>query len=106
MPQILRGVECLERCRRGLTSLRADLAQYAAIVEKSTAQTRAAVARRLRDWQQVPELAGVRDDALARLPEAAQQAWQKSWTDVEALRQQAAKPSNPQSGNDDRPGST
>jgi serine/threonine-protein kinase len=91
--------------RQALTWLRADLARYAAIVEKGPAQARAAVARRLHRWQQDPDLAGVRGGALLKLPEAEQQAWQKFWTEVEALCQQAAKPSNPRSGSEDRPGS-
>jgi hypothetical protein len=36
-------------------------------------------------------IAGVRGDALAKLPEAERQEWQKLWDDVEALRKRAAE---------------
>jgi hypothetical protein len=40
----------------------------------------------LRQWQQDPALAGVRESsALSTLPEVERDAWQKLWADVEAL---------------------
>jgi hypothetical protein len=41
--------------------------------------------------QHDPDFAGVRGDALAELPEAERQEWQKLWDDVEALRKRAAE---------------
>jgi serine/threonine-protein kinase len=83
--------------QRALDWLRADLALYAAIVEKGPAQGRAAVQQRLAHWQQDSDFAGVRGDALSKLPEAERPPWQKLWAEVEALRQRAAKALEPPS---------
>ena len=40
--------------------------------------------QRLREWQQDADFAGVRGEALAKLPEAERKAWQQLWADVEA----------------------
>ncbi len=41
----------------------------------------------LRHWQEDSDLAGVRGEALAKLPEAERKAWQQLWTDLDqALR--------------------
>jgi hypothetical protein len=41
-------------------------------------------------WETDPDLSSVRDPAaLAKLPEAERQKWQKLWQDVEDLRNQA-----------------
>jgi hypothetical protein len=45
----------------------------------------------MRHRQQDPDLAGVRGDALPKLPEAERQEWQKLWDDVEAQRKRAAE---------------
>jgi hypothetical protein len=37
-------------------------------------------------WEHDPDLAGVRGEALARLPEPERAAWQKLWADVAARR--------------------
>jgi serine/threonine protein kinase/Flp pilus assembly protein TadD len=63
--------------------LRADLTALGQLVEKGPEKTRAAVQRALRHWQQDTDFAGVRGDALAKLPEAERQAWQQLWADVE-----------------------
>jgi hypothetical protein len=34
-------------------------------------------------WQQEADFAGVRGDALAKLPEGERQAWQQLWADIE-----------------------
>jgi serine/threonine protein kinase/tetratricopeptide (TPR) repeat protein len=76
-----------ERARlreQALTWLRADLAAYAAIVDKGPAQALAKVEKRLRHWQQDSDFAGVRGPgAVAGLPQAERQAWRDLWTDVE-----------------------
>ena len=47
----------------------------------------ARVQKDLQDWQDEPDLTGVRDnEELARLPADEQEVWQKFWTNVEALR--------------------
>jgi tetratricopeptide (TPR) repeat protein len=94
--------------RQALDWLRADLAQYAAIVDKGPAQARAGVQQRLEHWQQDTDFAGMRGAALAKLPEAERPQWQKLWADVEALRLRAAKPqastTSTQPGAPERPG--
>jgi eukaryotic-like serine/threonine-protein kinase len=84
-----------ERARlrqQALTWLRADLAQYAPMVAKGPAHVSAAVYERLQHWQQDIDFAGVRGAALAKLPEAERQRWQKLWAEVEALRQRVQYP--------------
>jgi tetratricopeptide (TPR) repeat protein len=66
--------------------LRADLAAWASELAKNTPATRAAVQEKMRHWQADADLAGVRGpEALARLPEAERQAWQKLWNDVAGM---------------------
>src|SRR5262249_34876531 len=66
-----------------LAWLRADLALWAKLLENAQPETRAAVEKTLRHWQNDPDLAGVREkDAVAKLPDAEQQAWQQLWADV------------------------
>jgi hypothetical protein len=77
--------------RQALTWLRADLAQHASTVEKGAPEARANVQRKLQHWQDDTDFAGVRGEALAKLPEAERQTWQQLWDEVEALRQRAAK---------------
>ena len=63
----------------------ADLEAWRRLREKGPdeAASRAAVARTLQHWLVDPDFAGVRGpEALARLPEAERQAWQKLWDDV------------------------
>jgi hypothetical protein len=50
---------------------------------KEPDQARPRVQRALRMWQQDADFAGVRGDALARLPEAERQTWHQLWADVE-----------------------
>ncbi len=46
----------------------------------------------LTHWREDDDLAGVRDaDALAKLPDAERQEWQKLWQEVEALCKQPAQ---------------
>jgi hypothetical protein len=82
--------------RQALTWLRADLAQYAQRVEKGPAQVRAAVQQRLVHWQQDPDFAGVRGDALAKLPAAERQVWQQLWADVADKLAEAQKQTTPE----------
>jgi serine/threonine protein kinase/Flp pilus assembly protein TadD len=82
--------------RQSLTWLRADLKQYAQILEKAPAQVRAAVQQRLVHWQQDTDFAGVRGDALAKLPAAERQAWQQLWADVADMLAAAQKQTTPQ----------
>jgi serine/threonine-protein kinase len=75
-----------ERARlrqQALTWLRADLTAWCQRMGSDPDKARATVLRTLRLWQQVPDLAGVRGDALTQLPEAERQMWQPLWADVE-----------------------
>jgi serine/threonine-protein kinase len=72
--------------QQALDWLHADLARWAKQRENAQPETRAAVEKTLRHWQTDPDLAGVRDpEAVAKLPDAERQAWQKLWADVNAL---------------------
>ena len=76
--------------QQALDWLGADLAQWAKELDPSTPQARTAVQRTLTHWQIDPDLVSVRGpEALAQLPEAARPAWQKLWTDVDALLDKA-----------------
>jgi serine/threonine protein kinase/tetratricopeptide (TPR) repeat protein len=69
--------------RQALNWLRADLAIWKELLAKQPDKARARVQQTLRHWQQDADLAGVRGDALAKLPEAERQTWQQLWADVE-----------------------
>jgi eukaryotic-like serine/threonine-protein kinase len=80
------GLDETERARlrrQALDWLRADLAAWGHLLDKEPDQARPRVQHALRMWQQDADFAGVRGDALARLPEAERQAWQQLWADVE-----------------------
>jgi Tfp pilus assembly protein PilF len=78
---------------QALAWLRADLAAWASRLKYDPELAPAGVRQTMQHWQKDTDLAGVRDaDALAKLPEAERQQWQKLWDDVEALRQRAAAP--------------
>jgi hypothetical protein len=73
--------------------LRADLALRSKQLETNTPKVRAEVRQQLQHWQHDPDLAGLRDaEALAQLPEAERQAWQKLWADVDAVLKRAQEP--------------
>jgi hypothetical protein len=76
--------------RQALAWLRADLALYAKMAKSDNPRARAAVRQRLEHWRQDADLAPVRDKAaLAKLPEAEREDWQKLWADVAALLKRA-----------------
>jgi serine/threonine protein kinase/Flp pilus assembly protein TadD len=68
--------------RQALAWLRADLEQYARIFEKGPPKALPAIEQRLQHWQQNTDLAGVRGEALSKLPQADRERWHKLWTDV------------------------
>jgi serine/threonine-protein kinase len=78
--------------QQALDWLQADLAAWTNLAEKGPPQARMAVQQKLRHWQQDSDLAGVRGDALARLPAAERDAWRKLWADVDALLKRAGSP--------------
>jgi serine/threonine protein kinase/Flp pilus assembly protein TadD len=68
--------------RQALDWLRADLKAWRQVLDRHPDKAGAAVVQQLRHWQQDADFAGVRGAALARLPEAERQQWQKLWADV------------------------
>ena len=85
----LDGVERARLRRQALAWVRADLTAWGQLLDKQPEPARAAVQRKLRHWQQDADFAGVRGDALAKLPEAERQPWQQLWVDVEQTLRKA-----------------
>jgi tetratricopeptide (TPR) repeat protein len=82
--------------RQARTWLWADLTEHARRVTQGWASAAATARQRLRHWQQDAAFAGVRSDALAKLPEDEQAAWRKLWAAVEAALGNALGPSVPE----------
>ncbi len=81
--------------RQALDWLRADLAAWCRLLEKEPEKFSPVVAKTMQQWLQNKDFAGVRGaEALAKLPEAERQKWQKLWTEVEKVPQKATKPAN------------
>jgi hypothetical protein len=75
--------------RQARVWLRADLEARRQLLEKEPAKA-LTVARDMRYWLRDSSLSRVREpEALARLPEAERQAWQKLWADVADTRARA-----------------
>ena len=92
-----------ERARlrhQALDWLRADLTGYRRWLDKGPDNVRLAIGERMQHWQQDKDFAGVRGPAaLAKLPEAERQDWEKLWADVADLLGRAAdKPPQPRDG--------
>jgi tetratricopeptide (TPR) repeat protein len=78
--------------RQALDWLRADLAAWRGQLNKAPDRAQPAVAKTLAHWQQDADFAGVRGaKALAGLPEAERQEWEKLWLEVIALRRRAGQ---------------
>jgi serine/threonine protein kinase/tetratricopeptide (TPR) repeat protein len=75
--------------RQALDWLRADLAAWGQLLDKEPDKTRTTIQQTLRHWQQDADFAGVRGDALAKLPEAERHTWQQLWADVEKTLRKA-----------------
>jgi len=79
--------------RQALEWLRADLAVYRRDLGKQPDKVGPAIRDRMQRWQQDTDFAGVRGpEALAKLPEAERQEWQKLWAEVAELLARAQKP--------------
>jgi tetratricopeptide (TPR) repeat protein len=73
--------------QQALGWLRADLKAYRQVLDKSSGKAKPAIAQLMQHWLKDTDFAGVRgSDALAKLPEAERQQWQKLWQEVESLR--------------------
>jgi hypothetical protein len=94
--------EAVHLRRLSLDWLRSELDSWRATLDKQPDKARPAVAQKMRHWLRDPDFSGVRGaDALAKLPEAERQQWQKLWDDVaETLRRAADRP--PQSKEGDK----
>jgi tetratricopeptide (TPR) repeat protein len=69
--------------RQSLDWLRADLEAWGRLLAKEPDKARPVAAGALQHWLEDPDFAGVRGpEALAKLPEAERQPWQKLWADV------------------------
>jgi serine/threonine protein kinase/tetratricopeptide (TPR) repeat protein len=78
-------LDAKERARlrgQALAWLRADLALRAKQVASGRPKEREAGQAGLHSWRRDRHLAGVRDDALDKLPAAEREAWRKFWADV------------------------
>jgi serine/threonine-protein kinase len=89
-----------ERARlrgQALEWLRADLAAYRRLLDQEPDKAGPLVRERMRHWQQDNDCAGVRGpEALAKLPEAERQDWQKLWADVADVLARAAGKAGPE----------
>jgi hypothetical protein len=66
--------------------LKADLAHWTKDAESKKPEAKALASKTTQHWKTDPDLAGIRDDAaLAKLPEAEQQACRALWADFDAL---------------------
>jgi serine/threonine protein kinase/tetratricopeptide (TPR) repeat protein len=84
-----------ERARlrqQALDWLRADLVLRAKQAASGQPKERDAGQAALLNWQRDPYLAGVRGDALARLPEADRDAWRQLWAEVADTVARAQRP--------------
>jgi serine/threonine-protein kinase len=82
--------------RQALDWLKADLVLRAQQVQSHQPTDRAEVRQKLQHWKVDPDLAGVRGDALAKLPEAERAPWKKLWDDVDALLATVSAPGTKQ----------
>ena len=71
--------------------LRADLEAWCGLLDRDRDKARSGhLPQRMQHWLRDPDFNGVRNpDALAKLPEAERQAWQKLWDDVQRLLDRA-----------------
>jgi TPR repeat len=76
--------------QKALQWLQAELSDWEKLA-KNSPKSRPNLLAILQRWQQDPDLAGVRREALMQLPEDERAAWQKLWRAVAALQQQLEK---------------
>jgi hypothetical protein len=82
--------------RWALDWLRADLTAYAKLASQNNPAVKQVIQQRLVYWQRDPDLASVREpQALDRLPDNENAAWQALWRDVDELLSRVAKKDEP-----------
>ncbi len=92
----LDGRERARLRRQALDWLRAHLEAWTRVLQKHPDKGRAAVTKHFQEWLADPDLGGVRGPAaLAKLPEAERQPWQKLWEDVAATLARAQRTTTP-----------
>jgi tetratricopeptide (TPR) repeat protein len=80
-----------------LNWLRADLEAKGLLLETDAKNAGPTLRRQMRYWLEDPYLAGVRrPEALANLPEAERQQWEKLWKDVDDMLERAQEKAAPQ----------
>ncbi len=78
---------------QALAWLQFELATWTQLVESANDKQRNAIAQTLAHWQQDPDLASLRGDAIDSLPESERPAWKQLWSDVAALLARAGEAS-------------
>src|SRR5262249_8666100 len=78
--------------RQALQWLRQDLAWSGKALEGGKAQSRALVRSKMQYWRSDGDLAGVRGDALDRIPAEERKEWERFWAEVDALIRRASEP--------------
>jgi hypothetical protein len=78
--------------RQALEWLRLDLAWWGRALDAGKGQARAQVRARIQHWRSDGDLAGVRGDALARIPAEERKEWERFWAEVDALIRRASEP--------------
>ncbi len=72
--------------RQALDWLKAELANWARVLDSGPPNLRAMIAPTLDHWKKDADLAGIRDETeLARLPEAECREWRSFWVEVDAM---------------------
>jgi tetratricopeptide (TPR) repeat protein len=77
--------------QQALAWLRTDLTTWGQRLDKEPDKARADVLVKMKHWQHDSDFAGVRGDAVDKLPESERPPWRKPWEDVETLRGRAAE---------------
>jgi hypothetical protein len=85
------GAERARLRKQALDWLNADLARCKQFLARQSDKVRAAVRQLLLHWRDDADLAGVRGDAIEKLPEAERPAWRQLWADVEQTLKQAGR---------------
>jgi len=82
--------------KQALAWLRDDLAAWGKVLLKDDIRkARPVVIHRLEHWLKDADLAGVRGDSLAKLPETERQPWRDLWADVEKTLAEAREKTGP-----------
>jgi hypothetical protein len=93
----LDGTERARLRRQALDWLRAHLEAWERVLQKHPDKGRSAATKHFQEWLADPDFRGVRGPtALAKLPEAERQPWQKLWEEVAATLARARRTTTPQ----------